>query len=185
MCSQKTVGKKLRLSFQKVSLEEIRNKLGLQGSMMVSFVMKSKIPGSYLVDRFGHNQGREKYEVESPDPKSWESKRIFAFIVYFLGMVVFPNGAEEVIYSRLIAVVDALCNGINKGPCTIVPIIVADIYRALGFCKNGAKYFERCNLLLQLWLIEHLQKIRGVQSMCRSIETDNIAVQDFRVTMGV
>lgn len=66
-----------------VILEDVHNKLGHQGSITVSFMIKSRIPGSYLLDRFGHNQGRQTYEVESPNPKSWESKKIFAFIIYF------------------------------------------------------------------------------------------------------
>lgn len=78
-------------------------------------------------------------------------------------MVVFPNRVEEVIHTHLITVDDALCNRIDKGPGTIVPMIVADIYRALSCCKNRAIRFEKCNLLLLLWLINYLQKVRGVQ----------------------
>lgn len=117
-----------------VTLVDVYNKLGLQGSKMVSFVMKSKIFGGYLVDGFGNKQERSKYEAESADPKSWESKRVFAFIIYFLGMVIFPNRAKEEVHTHLITVADALCNGIDKGPCKIGPMIVADIYRALGCC---------------------------------------------------
>lgn len=50
-------------------------------------------------------------------------------------MLIFPNGAEEVLHIRLITVADALCNGIDKSPYTIVPIIVADIYWRLGFVR--------------------------------------------------
>ena len=34
-------------------------------------------------------------------------------------------------------------------------MILADIYRALIICKDGKDYFEGCNMLLQLWMIEH------------------------------
>ncbi|KAH0752502.1 hypothetical protein KY285_005650 [Solanum tuberosum] len=36
-------------------------------------------------------------------------------------------------------------------------MILADIYRALTICKNGGDYFEGCNMLLQLWMIEHIR----------------------------
>nr|XP_033515449.1 uncharacterized protein LOC117279927 [Nicotiana tomentosiformis] len=39
---------------------------------------------------------------------------------------------------------------------TIIPMILAEIYRALIACRAGTKFFEGCNLLLQMWLVEHL-----------------------------
>lgn len=51
------------------TLEDIRDKLRLQNSMMVSYVMKYKILKSYLFDKFGQDHGRQAYEAESPDPK--------------------------------------------------------------------------------------------------------------------
>lgn len=90
-------------------------------------------------------------------------------------MVVFPNGVEEVIQTCLIIVADDFCNEIAKGPYTIVPMILSEIDRALGCCKNRAKKFEGCNLLLQLQLIDHVQKVHGLQRMCTPTGDDNIA----------
>ena len=39
---------------------------------------------------------------------------------------------------------------------TLVAMILADIYRALTICNDGKDYFEGCNMLLQLWMIEHI-----------------------------
>lgn len=94
---------------------------------MVSFVMKSKIPGSNLINRFGQKQGQKKYKAE----------RVFTFIVYFLGKMVFPKRIEEGVHTRLVTIFDALCNGYEKGPCTIVPMVIAEIYQVFSCCKNG------------------------------------------------
>ncbi|KAH0697920.1 hypothetical protein KY290_015713 [Solanum tuberosum] len=46
-------------------------------------------------------------------------------------------------------------------------MILADIYRALTVCQKGKRFFEGCNILLQLWIVEHLYRpptiARGVQ----------------------
>ena len=35
------------------------------------------------------------------------------------------------------------------------------MYRALGKCKEGHRYFQGCNLLLQWWILSHLAKGAG------------------------
>lgn len=57
-----------------VTLEEANNKLGLHGSRLVAYVMRSKIPARYLANRFAYQQGKEIYVVEGSDPASWEDK---------------------------------------------------------------------------------------------------------------
>ncbi|XP_060213812.1 uncharacterized protein LOC132640996 [Lycium barbarum] len=73
--------------------------------------------------------------------------------------MVFPKGTTRDIHTRLITVTEALFSGIGGKYYTVVPMVVADIYRALGRCKHGYKHFEGCNLILQIWLMEHLQKV--------------------------
>ena len=52
----------------------------------------------------------------------------------------------------------AVITAFEKKPnITLVPMILADIYRALTICKDGKDYFEGCNMLLQLWMIEHIR----------------------------
>lgn len=38
----------------------------------------------------------------------------------------------------------------------MVLMILANIYRALTVCQKGKKFFEGCNILLQMWIVEHL-----------------------------
>ncbi|XP_075075908.1 uncharacterized protein LOC142162835 [Nicotiana tabacum] len=67
--------------------------------------------------------------------------------------MVFPN-KERTIDIRIARVVQVLT---TKEHHTLAPIILSDIYRALTLCKSGAKFFEGCNILLQMWLTEHLR----------------------------
>lgn len=131
-------------------------KAGITGRQNDDPCNEVKISLQYLYDRFGHGYAREIYNIESHCPDTWTQKRTFAFVICFLGLVVFPWGAKEEIHTRLIMVADALFNGIDGNLGTIVPMILADIYRSLSHCKDGARHFEGCNLLLQIWLIEHL-----------------------------
>ncbi|KAH0642207.1 hypothetical protein KY290_033805 [Solanum tuberosum] len=44
-----------------------------------------------------------------------------------------------------------------RGPIrvTIVPMILAEIFRSLSLCSRGYDYFKGSNLLLQIWVLEH------------------------------
>ena len=66
-------------------------------------------------------------------------------MVAFLGTMVFPR-REEKINIRLAGVVQILI----KKDYTMVPMILADIYRALTVCQKGKSFFEGCNILLQM-----------------------------------
>ncbi|KAH0729597.1 hypothetical protein KY289_000785 [Solanum tuberosum] len=68
------------------------------------------------------------------------------------GLIVFPKWDKH-IDIRLAGVVNALTT--MESP-TIIPMILADMFRALTKCKNGETYFEGCNILLQIWFLEHL-----------------------------
>ena len=39
-----------------------------------------------------------------------------------------------------------------------MPMILAEIMRSLSACVDGRMLFEGCNLLLQLWAIDHFYK---------------------------
>lgn len=68
-----------------------------------------------------------------------------------------------------------LIEGIGGQPFSIVPMIIAEIYRALEKCQQGAPHFEGCNLLLQLWLMEHLQRGEYWQDIQHRDWDDHIA----------
>nr|XP_016476695.1 PREDICTED: uncharacterized protein LOC107798238 [Nicotiana tabacum] len=110
----------------------------------------------FLYSRFGQPNGFEMHEKglnNKQNKDTWQIHRRFTFIVAFLGIMDFPN-EKRTIDTRIARVVQVLT---TKEHHTLAPIILSDIYRALTLCKSGAKFFEGCNILLQMWLIEHLR----------------------------
>lgn len=63
---------------------------------------------------------------------------------------------EGKFHTLLAMVVDVVFKGLDGHAYIIVLMILAEKYRALDLCKHGASYFEGCNLLLQIWLIQYL-----------------------------
>lgn len=72
-------------------------------------------------------------------------------MVAFLGLIIVPE-RDKHIDIHLAGVVQALTT--MESP-TLVPMILADMFCALTKCKKGATYFEGCNILLQMWFLEH------------------------------
>ncbi|KAH0679286.1 hypothetical protein KY284_020371 [Solanum tuberosum] len=57
--------------------------------------------------------------------------------------------------TRLCYVVRDLVQRKGEPRKTLVPMILAEIMRSLSACVDGRMFFEGCNILLQLWAIEH------------------------------
>ncbi|XP_070003505.1 uncharacterized protein [Nicotiana sylvestris] len=130
--------------------------LNISNQIRKSNVIKGCCSFNFLYSRFGKPDGFEIHEkglTNKQNKDTWQIHRRFAFMVAFLGIMVFPN-KERTIGIRIVRVVQVLT---TKESHTLAPIILSDIYRALTLCKSGAKVFERCKILLQMWLIEHLQ----------------------------
>ena len=109
----------------------------------------------FIYQRYGHIGGFDDLEsgvCSRGNRTKWDEHRRFAFMVAFLGIVVFPR-KDRNIDLKVAGVVKVL---ITNNKSTLVPMIVSEIYRALTACKAGANFFEGCNLLLQMWMIEHL-----------------------------
>nr|XP_016463659.1 PREDICTED: uncharacterized protein LOC107786658 [Nicotiana tabacum] len=107
------------------------------------------VPSEYFYNRFWDEKGFENFSgtkfVNQLSYDAWRELRIFAFMISFLGIMVFPERGGR-IRIRLVAVEDH----------TILPMILGDIFRALTHCQEGEDYFEGCNILLQMWFIKHL-----------------------------
>ncbi|KAH0655570.1 hypothetical protein KY285_030452 [Solanum tuberosum] len=109
----------------------------------------------FLYERYGQKDGFENYRNQLSNQggeEAWKANGCFAFMVTFLGLIVFPK-RDKHIDIRLAGVVKALTT--MESP-TIIPMILADMFRALTKCINGEMYFESCNILLQIWFLEHL-----------------------------
>ncbi|XP_070022451.1 uncharacterized protein [Nicotiana sylvestris] len=90
--------------------------------------------------------------THSGNKDKWKARRELAFVVAFLGVLICPrkNGNIEL---GIVGIADVMTKKANG---TIVLMILAEIYRALTICREGGKFFEGCNMLLQLWMVEHL-----------------------------
>ncbi|KAH0700844.1 hypothetical protein KY290_015716 [Solanum tuberosum] len=117
--------------------------------------------------------------------ETWKEHRRFAFMVAFLGTMVFPRRGGK-INILLTGVVNVL---IEKKNYTIVPMILANIYRALTVCQKGKRFFEGCNILLQLWIVEHLYRpptvARFIQDQSDYITSHAKRVETYRCPEGV
>jgi len=109
----------------------------------------------FLYQRYGNPQGFEAPNTgltHAGNKDKWEARRGLVFIVAFLGVIICPR-KDDNIELGLVGMVDV---AIKKANGTLVPLILSEIYRALTICREGGKFFQGCNLLLQLWILEHL-----------------------------
>ncbi|XP_027768841.1 uncharacterized protein LOC107009842 [Solanum pennellii] len=98
----------------------------------------------------------------------WQARRPIAFTVALLGTLVFPREHGH-ISTCICSVARVLFESVNGEELTLVPMILAEIFRALGKCKRGeANFFEGCNLLLQVWALEHFHKHKNMDDICFS-----------------
>ncbi|KAH0689361.1 hypothetical protein KY289_016719 [Solanum tuberosum] len=93
----------------------------------------------------------------------WERHRAIVFVMAFLGIMIFPKKKACVDINLLPMVIFMF-----RGPVrvTIVPMILAEIFRSLSLCSRGYNHFKGSNLLLQMWVLEHFyqrQEENGVE----------------------
>ncbi|KAH0636210.1 hypothetical protein KY290_036644 [Solanum tuberosum] len=113
----------------------------------------------FLYSRYGKKEEFSDYGKQLKNGQhlpTWEKHRQEAFMVTFLGTMVFPR-RDKNISIRLSGIVVVM---MKKKKSTILPMMLADIYRALTKCKEGEDFFEGCSILLQMWFLEHLYRHR-------------------------
>ncbi|XP_015064362.1 uncharacterized protein LOC107009533 isoform X1 [Solanum pennellii] len=131
------------------SVENIADWFGL-GKDFAYWCQESRIAFRDLYIRFGHASFYSTYNREFKlSYREWNEIRPLAFDVALLGTMVFSHGTSLRYEHTLFKWYEN--QGITKN-YPIAPVILPDMYRALGKCKEGHRYFQGCNLLLQ-WLI--------------------------------
>ncbi|KAH0647861.1 hypothetical protein KY290_033848 [Solanum tuberosum] len=113
----------------------------------------------FLYSRYGKKEVFSDYEKQLKNGQhlpTWEKHRQEAFMVAFLGTMVFPR-RDKKISIRLSGIVAVM---MKKKKSTILPMMLADIYRALTKCREEEDFFEGCSILLQMWFLEHLYRHR-------------------------
>ena len=93
-----------------------------------------------LYIRFGHASFYATYNREFKiSYREWNEIRPLAFAVALLGTMVFPHGPSLSINTRVITLVRTLFKGYENQGTTryypVAPVILPDMYRALGKCK--------------------------------------------------
>nr|XP_009769004.1 PREDICTED: uncharacterized protein LOC104219932 [Nicotiana sylvestris]XP_009769016.1 PREDICTED: uncharacterized protein LOC104219943 [Nicotiana sylvestris] len=126
---------------RKVGVNNFLKKLCLRRIPMVC-LNEGWVPLEYLYKRFGDEKGFENFSgiefVNQLSYDAWRELRIFAFMISFLGIMVFPERGGR-IKIRLVAVVSYLQSSEDH---TILLMILGDIFRALTRCQEGEDYFE-------------------------------------------
>ena len=98
----------------------------------------------------------------------WQARHSIALVVTLLGTLMFPREHGH-ISPCICSVARVLFEGVNGEEITLVPIILEEIFRALGKCKRGeTNFFEGWNLLLQVWEIEHFYQRKNMEDICFS-----------------
>ncbi|XP_016482048.1 uncharacterized protein LOC107802975 [Nicotiana tabacum] len=110
----------------------------------------------FLFERFARHTGYETFVDEfTISYDSWKKRRPMVFAIVLLGLLVFPLEGRH-ISTHLGLIAFALFHDKHNSKVTLVPTILAEIYRALTSIREGERFFEGRKLLLQLWMMEHL-----------------------------
>ncbi|KAH0669519.1 hypothetical protein KY285_023686 [Solanum tuberosum] len=139
----------------KPSSREFLKNLGMKSNPTLPFLDLGWIHFDFLYSRFGQEDSYYSFSDEFEcSVEEWKTYRLNSFVVALLGSLVFPKLRGR-INTRLGYVVRDLVQREGEPRKTIVAMILAEIMRSLSPCVNGRMFFEGCNLLLQLWAIEH------------------------------
>ena len=119
---------------------------------------QSWVSFDYLYAQFGLSDGFDCFWDEFYSTKeNWEKRFLEVFTLALLGILVFPL-EERRVNTRLQTVVMALFHEKLGETFTLVPMILVEMYKALTEVKGGMRFLEGSNLILQLWMIEHLHE---------------------------
>nr|XP_009778514.1 PREDICTED: uncharacterized protein LOC104227856 [Nicotiana sylvestris]XP_009778515.1 PREDICTED: uncharacterized protein LOC104227856 [Nicotiana sylvestris] len=130
--------------------------IGMDLETRMGCLDQSWVPLDFLFERFARPTGYETFIDEfSISYDSWKKRRPMVFAIALLGLMVFPLEGGH-ISMRLGSIDFEFFHDKHSGKVTVVPTILAEIYRALTRIREGGRFFEGSNLLLQLWMIEHL-----------------------------
>ncbi|KAH0769773.1 hypothetical protein KY290_013755 [Solanum tuberosum] len=127
--------------------------LGLRVGKCLRRVDEGWVKLDYLFKRFGRRDSYDKFHQEFFISRvDWEKLRAIVFMTAFLGIMIFPNKKGCVDINLLPMIIFMF-----RGPIrvTIVPMILAEIFRSLSLCSRGYDHFKGSNLLLQIWVLEH------------------------------
>ncbi|KAH0665322.1 hypothetical protein KY290_027584 [Solanum tuberosum] len=113
----------------------------------------------FLYSRYGKKEGFSDYGKQLKNGQhlpTWEKHRQEAFMVAFLGTMVFPR-RDKKISIRLSGIVAVM---MKKKKYTILPMMLADIYRALTKCREGEDFFEDFKSEWTNYILSHPDRMK-------------------------
>ncbi|KAG5585325.1 hypothetical protein H5410_045759 [Solanum commersonii] len=121
--------------------------LGLKNEKKLRCFENNWVCLDYLYERYGRSDSYKLFRKEfSCTQVHWQVRRPIAFVVALLGTL-----------------------GVDDEELTVVPMILVEIFQALGKYKKGeSNFFDGCNLLLQIWAMEHFHQRKNMDDICFS-----------------
>ncbi|XP_009614920.1 uncharacterized protein [Nicotiana tomentosiformis] len=127
--------------------------LGLTNSRSLRSIEDGWVSLDQMFDRFGHRESYEWYSGEFQfDQVTWKSLRPNTFAMELLGLLVFPQRRGRININLLPVVLKTFHGNLQA---TLVPMVLAEMLRALSAYARGYDNFKGYNLLLQIWATEH------------------------------
>ncbi|KAG5606437.1 hypothetical protein H5410_027929 [Solanum commersonii] len=151
--------------------------LGLKNEKKLRCFKNNWVSLDYLYERYGRSNSYKLFRKEfSCTQVHWQVRRPITFAVALLGTLVFPR-EHGYISTCICSVARVPFEGVDGEELTVVPMILAEIFRDLGKCKRReSNFFEGCNLLLQMWAMEHFHQLPRASEILH--EWDNILTID-------
>nr|XP_027067908.1 uncharacterized protein LOC113693571 [Coffea arabica] len=132
--------------------------LGLRNNSLDQHPDARSCPLRFLYDRFGEKESFECHQIDFfITRRQWEEKRVQAFDLVLINLLLFPQRHGKVTFAT-INMIQSLFLGIRGTTPTLIPVVIADIFSALINCQKKGGFFYASNLILQMWIIEHLVK---------------------------
>ncbi|KAF3674651.1 LOB domain-containing protein 23 [Capsicum annuum] len=138
------------------------------------------------------NLGQDTYKLFKKEfnctSTHWRARRPIAFVIALLGDFGISIRIWRDQYLHMFC--DSITfKGVDGAEITLVPMILAEIFRALKKCKSGETwFFEGCNLLLQMWAKEHFYKHNNMNeimfSTSHTIDTHDDRMRSFISPLG-
>ncbi|KAG5620495.1 hypothetical protein H5410_005713 [Solanum commersonii] len=117
--------------------------LGLRVGQCLQRVDEEWVRLDYLFKRLGRRDSYDRFHQEFFISRvDWERLGAIVFMTAFLGIMIFPKkkGCDDI---NLLPMIIFMFRGPIR--VTIVPMILAEIFRSLSLCSRGYDHFKRKN----------------------------------------
>ncbi|KAK4372947.1 hypothetical protein RND71_008331 [Anisodus tanguticus] len=153
--------------------------LELKNTKELRYFENNWVSLDYLSERYDCRDGYKLFKNEfSCTPGHWQARHPIAFAVALLWTLIFPLEHGK-ISTCICSIARALFKGVDDAQLTLSPMILAEIFQALGKCKRcETSFFEGCNLIVQMWAMEHFYQRLNMVDICFSKSNKIVSLYD-------